>query len=199
MGKVVLDGSEDWKAGYQNTNTSQFVVPSSNGKGDAIVYNDKFPFIISASYDLDIEMYHMNITSQHVIGISKSKLSTTDVNGFKQWLSENPTTVVYELAEPWYEPIGAYGKVVLDGSEEWDYNGDRGTAISFWTPIKGTISGKIHSNKFATNVSDGNDVELVRLSTEGNIAINIFKSRLSTQKFRWYQTMVTTKSYNSNL
>ena len=107
MGKVVLDGSENWRVGYQNTNTSQFVVPSSNGKGDAIVYNDKFPFIISTSYDLDIEMYHMNIKSQHVIGISKSKLSTTDVNGFKQWLSENPTTVVYELASPYYEEISS--------------------------------------------------------------------------------------------
>ena len=37
--------------------------------------------------------------------IFKSKLSTQDVNGFKQWLQANPTTVVYELAEPYYEPI----------------------------------------------------------------------------------------------
>ena len=37
--------------------------------------------------------------------ISKSKLSTQDVDGFKQWLSENPTTVVYELAEPYYEDV----------------------------------------------------------------------------------------------
>jgi hypothetical protein len=133
------------------------------------------------------------------IGINKNKLSTTDVNGFKQWLQSNPTTVVYELAEPWYEPIGAYGKVVLDGSEEWDYNGDRETAISFWTPVKGTISGKIHSNKFATNVSDGNDVELMRLSTAGNIAINIFKSRLSTPDLdgfkQWLQQNPVTVIY----
>ena len=31
--------------------------------------------------------------------------TTNDTDGFKQWLSENPTTVVYELANPYYEEI----------------------------------------------------------------------------------------------
>ena len=163
MGMVVLDGSENWATGYQNTNTSQFIVPSGNGKGNAIVYNDKFPFVISSSYELDIEMYHMNSTSLHVIGISKSKLSTTDVAGFKQWLSENPTTVVYELAEPWYEPIGAYGKVVLDGSsdEGWVDCGTnyKGFHIIASTSLleQGVYCRKYSCDRFATPFS-GTDV-----------------------------------------
>ena len=40
-----------------------------------------------------------------IFSIQKSRLSTQDKNGFKQWLQQNPTTVVYELAEPYYEPI----------------------------------------------------------------------------------------------
>ena len=188
MRMVVLDGSEDegWFNEEILNGCCRFYnvnIPQSLYNQNGLLYSDRFK---QGSYN---DYNSSNAASECIryatrylaIAINSSKLSTTDVNGFKQWLSENPTTVVYELAEPWYEPIGAYGKIVLDGSEEWDYNGDRGTAISFWTPIKGTISGKIHSNKFATNVTDSNDVELIRLSTMGNIAINIFKSRLSTQ------------------
>ena len=39
-------------------------------------------------------------TNNWCIAISKSKLTTIDINGFKKWLSENPVTIIYELAEP---------------------------------------------------------------------------------------------------
>lgn len=206
MGMVVLDGSEDERwfneeilngcCRFYNVN-----IPQSLYNQNGLLYSDRFK---QGSYN---DYNSSNAASECIryatrylaIAINSSKLSTTDVNGFKQWLSENPTTVVYELAEPWYEPIGAYGKVVLDGSEEWDYNGDRGTAISFWTQAEGVIEGKILSDKFATNVADGYDVELVRLSTAGNIAINIFKSRLSTQDLngikQWLQQNPITVIY----
>ena len=37
--------------------------------------------------------------------IRKEKLETKDVANFENWLSENPTTIVYQLAEPTYEEI----------------------------------------------------------------------------------------------
>lgn len=37
--------------------------------------------------------------------INKSKLASEDLTGFKQWLSQNPTKVVYELATPIIEDI----------------------------------------------------------------------------------------------
>ena len=37
--------------------------------------------------------------------ILKTKLKTQDINGFKQWLQQNPTVVYYELAEPIITPI----------------------------------------------------------------------------------------------
>jgi hypothetical protein len=217
MGMVVLNGSEKWSLSASTfvnclrCDIKGFVIPNNADNSELNLICDRFLAVSRSSMgsgsdimvDGDFEhiTHSLLIDSDYYLSINilKSKLSTTDVSGFKQWLSENPTTVVYELAEPWYEPIGAYGKVVLDGSEEWDYNGDRGTAISFWTPVKGTISGKIHSNKFATNVSDGNDVELMRLSTAGNIAINIFKSRLSTPDLdgfkQWLQQNPVTVIY----
>lgn len=35
--------------------------------------------------------------------IGRRKLQTQDINGFRQWLQQNPTKVVYALAEPTYE------------------------------------------------------------------------------------------------
>lgn len=39
------------------------------------------------------------------ISISKAKLSTPDIEGFKAWLKANPTTVYYELANPIYSEV----------------------------------------------------------------------------------------------
>jgi hypothetical protein len=46
-----------------------------------------------------------DLKREFVLNINKTKFSPSDVNGFKQWLQANPTTVIYELAEPWYEEI----------------------------------------------------------------------------------------------
>ena len=121
MGMVVLDGSEDWKisSNYTVVNYMSMYVATNYNSLDVC---DKFKIEDFSEKWVNTEcqeefICYNNTTNDICIRISQSKLSTTDVNGFKQWLSENPTTVVYELAEPWYEPIGAYGKIVLDGSE----------------------------------------------------------------------------------
>ena len=118
MGKVVLDSSEGWDSNYfsnggvSDANTAIVqIVNWTDGEGDNNSINaisDNF-LGLSASYlwNNDIEGICLNVYNILQIRISKSKLSTTDVNGFKQWLSENPTTVVYELAEPWYEEISS--------------------------------------------------------------------------------------------
>ena len=40
--------------------------------------------------------------------MSNSKLSTQDIEGFKQYLQQNSATIVYELAEPTYEEVEYY-------------------------------------------------------------------------------------------
>ena len=61
------------------------------------------------------------ITSNDIIillCISRNKLQTQDVNGFKQWLQANPTKVVYVLAEPVYEEADCdLSKLVLENYE----------------------------------------------------------------------------------
>ena len=128
MGRVVLDGSENWvmEIGENVVQVNHIKIWSDIIKSPGIIASDKFKLISQEDYmSQEIEGVRMGVadrTCELAISISKSKLSTTDVNGFKQWLSENPTTVVYQLAEPWYEPIGAYEKIMLDGSEDepWD-------------------------------------------------------------------------------
>ena len=70
------------------------------------VFSDKFKEI-SNIWNKDEEGVAFDDLNNQIIDfrIDKSKLSTQDISGFKQWLSENPTIVVYELTEPYYEDI----------------------------------------------------------------------------------------------
>ncbi|MBP3931733.1 MAG: hypothetical protein J6D47_19475, partial [Peptostreptococcaceae bacterium] len=106
-GKVVLDGSEDeaWKIDSVFDNTIYFYkTPSKQAKPSQIPICDKIKGIQIGNND-SAENIFIYSTGNLNIGIFKSKLSTLDANGFKQWLQANPTTVVYELASPVYETI----------------------------------------------------------------------------------------------
>ena len=46
-----------------------------------------------------------NVHEGIAISINKNKLQTQNVAGFKQWLQQNPVTIVYQLAEPVYEEV----------------------------------------------------------------------------------------------
>ena len=122
--KVVLDGSEIWTRyeRWDTTNTMQFYLNYSTGLPNTLLeysagYCDRFAyksypefnnkqdregFIIYGGYKNDTNILK---TFSPQISISKSKLSTLDVNGFKQWLSQNPTTFYYQLETPTITPI----------------------------------------------------------------------------------------------
>ena len=120
MGMIVLDGSEDegWSHSAQYTNgIHRFRTTSGIYKSNKfIVISDRFGEV-NWEGGLDTK------STEGVIGLLVSDGSvipnniginlTRDLsnkigsgtNEFKQWLSQNPTTVVYELAEPYYEEI----------------------------------------------------------------------------------------------
>ena len=116
MGMVVLDGSEDWITKQNNDSTMffQFYSSTSKIKGPennnikANLINDYFETKTpNVNYNINqiVEGLDYNIGKNIGIRIFRTKLVTQDVNGFKQWLQANPTTVVYELLEPYYEDI----------------------------------------------------------------------------------------------
>ena len=100
IGEIVLDGSEDWNLNNSNTGTNT-IIPYLNN------YFTKQTKMIMAEFprysgnniwgsNVDYECYLDN-TETIAIRINKDKLVTADINGFKQWLSQNPITVQYEL------------------------------------------------------------------------------------------------------
>ena len=108
VGKVVLDGSENWLGyeSYDDDVTKWFRVDGlikANNRFLSCI-SDKFICVMSSTHTLTGvgEVLSISPTSNGRLNlrINKDKLSSLDVNGFKLWLQTNPTTVCYELEEP---------------------------------------------------------------------------------------------------
>ena len=211
MGSVVLDGSEDtWtNSSYLSDNVIRFYTTMSRGisKKNTVLYCDRFRYdgVYENYQSYESELIHHDQDFNFVI--YKSKLPTTDLNGFKQWLSENPTTVVYELAEPWYEEIGAYGKLILDGSEDegWIANNTQSSTnyYSAYTLNYKTNNVNVVCDKFKTESSTSItnfEQEYIRVSTNNKgIYINLNSSKMSGKNLgafkQWLQQNPITVIY----
>lgn len=96
--QVVLDGTETgWHtlANQTGTNTSYFAIAKSDMKKASILICDKF--INRATWNTDEEAIQSIIDNYIRLRINTSRAST--VAELKTWLSNNPITVEYELAE----------------------------------------------------------------------------------------------------
>ena len=98
ISEVVFDGSsdEDWSVNKNIAGGKQFVYNASLGAkgGNATVISDKLPSIVDANESHVENIWIYNGTT---IVIHKN---LQDANELKTWLSQNPITVQYELAEP---------------------------------------------------------------------------------------------------
>lgn len=107
VGEVILDGSEAWRKetldASVNINTSYFrqdtvlkniAISSNNNKN---IYCSRF-LTSTADYNWVYDTEGLDLSAGCVIGIRilNQKLSS----GIKEWLSNNPTTILYELATP---------------------------------------------------------------------------------------------------
>ena len=107
VGEVVLDGSETWSA--HNTwsagDVACFHTTISDRKATSYAFSDRFKAgkyseLTSNSVAVDEGLRYDASSVVTYIFILKSRLLTPDISGFKKWLSQNPTTVYYELATP---------------------------------------------------------------------------------------------------
>src|SRR5699024_6676040 len=96
-GKVVLNGSEDWiyNVDISNDNVITFYITNFNAHTSSNVISDKF--LKKSTWNSFTEGIWTDTAC--LITIDKSKLTTTDLNGFKQWLQTNNVTVVSQLAQ----------------------------------------------------------------------------------------------------
>lgn len=100
-GEVVLNGSENWNINNNSTNHMRFSLNVDCKVGILYAISDKFSYVGDSTTKETIFTYRTNGQNHGVlvICIDKTKLSTQDVAGFKQWLQANNVTVVYQLAQ----------------------------------------------------------------------------------------------------
>lgn len=126
--------------------------------------SDKIPSNVDTLSKVDIEgTYIFNNTIR--IRISRNKLSTQDLAGFKKYLQQNPITVVYQLATPVYEEVtNEYGlPIILEGYENGIVYVD--SAVTPTTSIKYTSN-----NTVPTTLSN---VDNLNTTTQDDINNNI--------------------------
>lgn len=99
--KVVVNGTETFGESSGNTNTERmgFHLQLQDVRSSSVMMCDKFKYG-SLSSTSETEYAYVSSTGYLVITISKSKLASQDIQGFKLWLQANPVTVRYQLATP---------------------------------------------------------------------------------------------------
>ena len=119
-GKIVLNGNEtDWESIYAFEKTNVFRKPLIDAKNtinndyEIVPDNfivDKLPIVKYSTYNIlnaqtisFSSLYNKNVYNGTAIYINMN--SSNNLKSFKQWLSTNPIDVIYELAQPTYEPI----------------------------------------------------------------------------------------------
>ena len=108
VGKQVLDSTWNWSKAFEYDTRIDFRCGLANlvNQNGANGLCDKLHYNTDNNLEKECAMLfaHANV-SQWIIVINKSRLTTNDVEGFKTWLANNPTTVLYELAIPIYTPL----------------------------------------------------------------------------------------------
>mgnify|MGYP007065770462 CR=1 FL=1 len=124
--KRILDGTEEWGASRSNPGTSDYVVFYNNKHEphnfDGFTRGVKGDFLCDGIFEPmdcreDTSLTSSSINGEYITGhfsenideirisILKRRLETLDVAGFKKWLKENPTTIWYELREPYHDTV----------------------------------------------------------------------------------------------
>ena len=115
--EVVLDGSENnLRANGEDelTNTYRFILTDINNlKLNQNPICDKYVSTIYNSKN-DYECIMIGGSRDIHFRISKNKLTDFSINAFRQYLQQNPITVVYELATPTQEIISTNDNLLLD-------------------------------------------------------------------------------------
>ena len=218
VGEVVFDGSEGWFVHTDNakqTNTMLLRIeslmdvlplPISENYNDNNLYCSQLQVRSSDTlWANDIEGISKAQSSRYLrVRMNRGKLKTQDVDGFKQYLSQNPLIVQYELDTPIVRKIGLtakgnYKEVELNGSENW--NSLESSSI---TTVKTYfaqyfINDKNASNRFINIFNDKdfptrsaddlwtNDIEGMSHNVKGHIQIRVTRDKLDTQDINGFK------------
>ncbi len=99
IGKVVLDGSENWQqSGYTNETIYSAYNQLYDYKQNSVFISNLFTYVSNVDGTTSVEYISTGGDSIR-IGVFKSRLTAYTINDFKNWLSENNVTVWYQKAQ----------------------------------------------------------------------------------------------------
>lgn len=140
---VVFDGTVvngDVSSNFPSDNSSMFYIVFTDTANDSVLVCDKFPNKnISHISNRNVEGVFVSVNGSNnafYFRIFNDKLPTQDVQGFKQWLSENNVTIKYKTVNPSFIPLPHDQQVKLRTFANK-------TNISFLTEIEGTIKAQV--------------------------------------------------------
>ena len=189
VGKYTFTGEEGWTLGTRSSgwgefdDTLVFYLDPFKAKTNTRFICDKFAYKNVVNID-EVGIYN-NVWGNKphpAIRIKKSELSTPDLEGFKSWLKTNPTTMIYQLAEPTIEIIENCVDIDLDTYQEKTY-------FNILNSLSGTLDFKVPSNigsvvqnmaKEVNNIWDVINNLLVPglMDAKKNIALKTIKNNL---------------------
>lgn len=104
---ITLDGTEVWSlnGGATTETTLTFATSISDRKELTSIICTNYP--VSSSFNTAIENIYGGVSLSVVV--KKERLTTTDLTGFRQWLSQNPLKVQYQLATPVIKTVDLSG------------------------------------------------------------------------------------------
>lgn len=143
--QYTFTGDEKWRVMSQPQNNYIYFEVDFNSKNSDeinIICNNFIPRRFSELYKQDIDgisAWSNETRSTIFVGIEKSKLTTPDINGIKAWLKANPTTIIYQLAEPTVEIVENCVDIDLDTFGEKTY-------FNILNSLPGTLDFKVPSN-----------------------------------------------------
>ena len=124
--RKTFNGTENWyKAHYNNSITEEsdyieFGIDVKNA-----IYNQNTNGICNMFNNIDCGVYAKEgfqiFDGQLRITISKSKIESKNLEGFKKWLQANPITVYYELSEPIEHKIADLNSINLETFKDVTY------------------------------------------------------------------------------
>lgn len=108
VGKVVFNGSENWNFVDVGTDTLRFNIKVNTSLINILVNNaisNHFP-LVSTTYQTNVEGFQgtadgfifIRILKNRLLGYQENWTNTQKINALKTWLSQNPLTIWYELA-----------------------------------------------------------------------------------------------------
>lgn len=185
VGKVVLDGSEDWKGLTEHNNNFRAALQISNmkyedgGGNSSTIYaiNDKLPTMKwHGSWNTTCDAISCNTKNIH-IHLANKHYAT--INLFKEYLKRNPITVYYELAQPVVTEIQlkGYPSVYKDGSVQLNTEIPHTTKVKYNVNQEHLINGQnetiIRHDKQIDNLYD-----YIELYLEEEYRMELFRMQL---------------------